>query len=109
MNLVAKEYLAARSDGDGVLVLSRFAGASQELTDALLVNPYDIEQVSASIDLGLRMSPADRRQRIERMRNQVKENNVYRWASNVLSDLCAVRVEDELLEASLNRPRRKLA
>jgi trehalose-6-phosphate synthase len=109
MNLVAKEYLAARNDGDGVLVLSHFTGAARELGDALLVNPYDTEQVSEAIHTGLRMSPSERRLRMQRMRQQVKEHNVYRWASAILTDLCAVQIEDELLAVSLNRSRRKLA
>jgi trehalose 6-phosphate synthase len=67
------------------------------LRDALLVNPYDIRQVSEAIRTGLEMSPGERRLRMERMRLQVKEHNVYRWASNVLTDVCAVRIEDEVL------------
>jgi trehalose-6-phosphate synthase len=109
MNLVAKEYVAARGDCDGVLVLSHFAGAAQELKDALLVNPYDTEQVCEAIHAGLRMNPAERRLRMQRMRHQVKEHNVYRWASMMLSDLCSVQIEDELLAVSLNRSIRKLA
>ena len=109
MNLVAKEYLAARNDGDGVLVLSRFTGAARELKDALLINPYDTEEVSEAIHTGLRMNPAERSLRMQRMRQQVKENNVYRWASLMLSDICSVQVEDELLEVSLNNSLRKLA
>ena len=109
MNLVAKEYVAARNDCDGVLVLSRFAGASQELRDALLVNPYDVAQVRDAIASALKMTPEERRLRMKRMRQQVKEHNVYRWASNILTDVCAVRIEDEVLAASLNRPQRKRA
>jgi trehalose 6-phosphate synthase len=109
MNLVAKEYLAARADGDGVLVLSRFTGAARELKDALLINPYDTEQMSEAIHAGLRMKPAERRLRMQRMRQQVKEHNVYRWASTMLTDLCAVQIEDELLAVSLNRSLRKSA
>jgi len=109
MNLVAKEYLAARTDCDGVLILSRFAGAAQELRDALLVNPYDVQQVAEAIRTGLEMSPGERRLRMERMRTQVKEHNVYRWASNVLTDLCAVRIEDEVLARSPRKPHLKLA
>jgi trehalose 6-phosphate synthase len=109
MNLVAKEYLAARRDCDGVLVLSRFAGAAQELGDALLVNPYDIVQVSEAIHTGLQMSRGERRLRMERMRHQVREHNVYRWASNILSDLCAVRIEDEILAVTQNQSQRMLA
>jgi trehalose-6-phosphate synthase len=109
MNLVAKEYLAARNDGDGVLILSRFAGAAQELRDALLVNPYDVQQVAEAIRTGLEMSLGERRLRMERMRHQVKEHNVYRWASNVLTDLCAVRIEDEVLARAPRQHFRKLA
>ncbi len=100
MNLVAKEYLAARNDGDGVLILSRFAGAAQELRDALLVNPYDVQQAGETIRTALEMSPGERRLRMERLRHYVKEHNVYRWASNVLTDLCAVQFESEVLEHS---------
>jgi alpha,alpha-trehalose-phosphate synthase [UDP-forming] len=109
MNLVAKEYLAARHDCDGVLILSRFAGAAQELRDALLVNPYDVQQVAEAIRTGLEMSLGERRLRMERMRTQVKEHNVYRWASNVLTDLCAVRIEDEVLTHGPRKQHLKLA
>ena len=109
MNLVAKEYVSARNDGDGVLVLSKFAGASQELRDALLVNPYDVAQVRDAIAIALKMGPDERRLRMKRMRQQVKEHNVYRWASNILTDVCSVRIEDEVLAATLNRPQRKRA
>jgi trehalose 6-phosphate synthase len=94
MNMVSKEYIAARSDGDGVLVLSRFAGAAQELRDSLIVNPYDIGQVAGAIRFGLEMAVSERRLRMSRMRVHVKEHNVYRWAANILSDLCSVRLED---------------
>ena len=109
MNLVAKEYLAARQDCDGVLVLSRFAGAAQELRDALLVNPYDVQQVTEAIRTGLEMSHGERRLRMERMRLQVKEHNVYRWASNVLTDVCAVRIEDEVLSRAPRERQQMLA
>jgi trehalose 6-phosphate synthase len=109
MNLVAKEYVAARNDCDGVLVLSRFTGAAQELRDALIVNPYDTEQVSEAIRSGLQMNRGERRLRMERMRQHVKEYNVYRWASNILTDVCAVRLEDEILAVALNRSQRKSA
>ena len=109
MNLVAKEYLAARKDSDGVLILSRFTGAAQELHDALIVNPYDIVQVGEAIHRGLEMSPGERKLRMERLRHQVKENNVYRWASNVLTDVCAVRLEDEASKYASDQTQRKLA
>jgi trehalose 6-phosphate synthase len=109
MNLVAKEYVAARNDCDGVLVLSKFAGAAQELKDALIVNPYDGAQMKEAIVTGLTMSLEERRLRMRRMRHQVKEHNVYRWASNILTDVCALRIEDDLLATAMNRSHRKRA
>jgi trehalose-6-phosphate synthase len=94
MNLVAKEYLAAREDEDGVLVLSKFTGAAVELHDALLVNPYDIEGVAEAIHQGLEMSRGERQMRMQRMRRQVMEHNVYRWAANILGDLRELRIEN---------------
>jgi len=93
MNLVAKEYLAARDDEDGVLVLSKFTGAAVELRDALIVNPYDIDGVADAIHRGLEMNATDRRLRMQRMRRHVIEHNVYRWAANVLGDLRELRIE----------------
>ncbi len=91
MNLVAKEYVAAQSGGDGVLVLSEFAGAARELADALIVNPYDIEQFAEAIRYGLEMDEAERRARMQRLSRQVEEHNVYRWAANFLAALAAER------------------
>ncbi|HVC46815.1 MAG TPA: trehalose-6-phosphate synthase [Terracidiphilus sp.] len=93
MNLVAKEYVAARDDEDGVLVLSRFTGAAVELRDALLVNPYDISGVANSIQVGLEMNRSERRMRMRRMRRQVMEHNIYRWAASVLGALRELRIE----------------
>ncbi|MFP5236565.1 MAG: trehalose-6-phosphate synthase [Acidobacteriota bacterium] len=93
MNLVAKEYLAARDDEDGVLVLSKFTGAAVELRDALIVNPYDIDGVAEAIHRGLEMRPQERRLRMQRMRRQVMEHNVYRWAASILGDLRELRIE----------------
>lgn len=95
MNLVAKEYVAARDDADGVLVLSKFTGAAVELRDALIVNPYDIAGVADAIHTGLEMNRADRRQRMRRMRRYVMEHNIYRWAARVLGDVRDVRLEAE--------------
>jgi len=94
MNLVAKEYLAARDDEDGVLVLSKFTGAAVELGDALIVNPYDIEAVAEALHEALEMSRAERRRRMQRMRRQVAEYNVYRWAASLLGDLRELRIEN---------------
>jgi trehalose 6-phosphate synthase len=93
MNLVAKEFVAARDDEDGVLVLSKFTGAAVELRDALLVNPYDIAGVSEAIYRGLEMSPEERRERMRRMRRQVMEYNIYLWAAKALGDLREVRLQ----------------
>ena len=91
MNLVAKEYLAARHDEDGVLILSRFTGAARELRDALLVNPYDIDGTAEAIRLGLAMDPDERKQRMQRMRRLISEHNIYRWAASLIADLCEIR------------------
>jgi len=93
MNLVAKEFVAARDDEDGVLVLSKFTGAAVELRDALLVNPYDIAGVSDAIYGALEMNPAERHEQMRRMRRQVMEFNIYLWAAKVLGDLREVRPE----------------
>ncbi len=91
MNLVAKEYVAAQTGGDGVLVLSEFAGAARELADALIVNPYDTEQFAEALRAGIEMDEAERRARMQRLSRQVEENNIYRWAANFLTELGATR------------------
>ncbi|MBI5244132.1 MAG: trehalose-6-phosphate synthase [Elusimicrobia bacterium] len=96
MNLVAKEFVASREDNDGVLILSRFAGASRELRDALIVNPYDIEQTAEAIRYALEMEPDDRAARMKRMRETVRENNIYRWAGNLITELSQIRQEPKL-------------
>jgi len=93
MNLVAKEFIAAREDEHGVLILSTFAGAALELTDALQVNPYDVQQVAAAILRALEMPDDEQAARIRRMRTTVKDHNVFRWAANLLSDLTDIRIE----------------
>ncbi len=90
MNLVAKEFIAARDDDDGVLILSRFTGASRELGDALLVNPYDVEDTASAIRRAIEMPPAERRDRMGRMRTQVREQNVFRWAGRLLTELGSI-------------------
>jgi len=105
MNLVAKEYLAARDDEDGVLVLSKFTGAAIELGDALIVNPYDTEGVARAIHRGLEMSRGERRMRMQRMRHYLMEHNVYRWAANILGDLRDLRIEaQETVESASAAP-----
>jgi trehalose 6-phosphate synthase len=96
MNLVAKEFVAAREDLRGVLVLSSFTGAARELTDALIVNPYDIEEASAALAAALAMSPEEQRDRMRSMRSFVAEFNVYRWAGRMLVDAARLRRRDRL-------------
>jgi len=93
MNLVAKEFVAARDDLRGALILSHFTGASRELVDALLVNPYDTQQLADSIRDALEMPRDEQAARMERMRRIVRERNIYRWAGTLLTDLCEIRVE----------------
>jgi trehalose 6-phosphate synthase len=85
MNLVSKEFVAARSDERGVLVLSEFTGAACELTDALIVNPYAIDQLADAYQTALTMSLEEQQRRMRRMRRQVADNNIYRWAGMLLS------------------------
>ena len=95
MNLVAKEFIASREDGDGVLLLSQFTGASQELTDALIINPYDIEEMADALYTALTMDPKERRERMSQLRNIVSERNVYRWAGNIITTLSRLRVQEQ--------------
>ncbi len=91
MNLVSKEFVAARDDEQGVLVLSQFAGSANELASALIVNPYHTVQVAAALHQALTMPEGEQTKRMRAMRLQVKNANVYRWAANMLSDASALR------------------
>ncbi|MBI4051264.1 MAG: trehalose-6-phosphate synthase, partial [Elusimicrobia bacterium] len=93
MNLVAKEFVASREDNQGVLILSQFAGASRELRDALIVNPYDTEQMAEAIRYSLEMDTAEKATRMQKMRETIKEHNIYRWAGNLITELTQVRSE----------------
>ena len=93
MNLVSKEFVASREDERGVLILSTFAGAAHELSDALLVNPYDIAQLARTIHRALEMPEQEQAERMQRMRHTVRQHNVYRWAAHLLSDLTEIRIE----------------
>ena len=93
MNLVAKEYVAACEDGDGALVLSTFAGAAKELDGALLVNPYDAQQLAETILRAVRMPLAERRARMSAMREQIASSSIYDWSANLLADMSAARVK----------------
>ena len=93
MNLVAKEFLAARRDERGVLILSQFTGAARELRDALLVNPYDIDQTAEAIRVAIEMEPEEKQMRVHRMRRVIKEQNIYRWAGSLITELCELRLD----------------
>jgi trehalose 6-phosphate synthase len=96
MNLVAKEYIAARDDERGVLVLSQFTGAARELTEALIVNPYDLDEASAALATALNMSPEEQRDRMRSMRGFLADFNVYRWAGKMIVDAARLRSRDRL-------------
>ncbi|MBA4192457.1 MAG: trehalose-6-phosphate synthase [Planctomycetaceae bacterium] len=87
MNLVAKEFVAARDDDRGVLVLSKFTGAAKELTDAVLVNPFDVEETAGGLYAALTMATDEQERRMKRMRANVQDNNIYRWAGMLLSEV----------------------
>jgi trehalose 6-phosphate synthase len=93
MNLVAKEYVAAQSSEHGVLILSHFAGASHELIDSLLVNPYNTEELADAIRTALEMAPEERHSRMARLRATVRENNIFRWAGALVSELAGLRLD----------------
>jgi trehalose 6-phosphate synthase len=87
MNLVAKEYVCARSDGRGVLILSKFTGASKELEGAILINPYDTESFADAIVDALHMPDEERRRRMDRMCQALSENSIYDWAASVVKEI----------------------
>lgn len=91
MNLVAKEFIAAHDDERGVLILSQFAGAASELAEALIVNPYDMDQCAAALHLALAMPESEQRDRMRLMRALVREFNIYRWAGRMLLDAARTR------------------
>jgi trehalose 6-phosphate synthase/phosphatase len=122
MNLVAKEYVASRSRGDGVLILSELAGAANELGEAMLVNPTDRDEVARSIERSLKVSPEDQTKCMTLMRERLKEKNVLAWVHNFMEDLRLIklrqqdvkarevssRVEQEIIQAFHSAPRRLL-
>lgn len=103
MNLVAKEFVASRDDDQGVLVLSSFTGASREMSEALIVNPYNGKEMARAIDEALNMPSAEQRERMRLMRQQVREQNVYRWAGRMLVDAARIRQRQRILDLSVNR------
>jgi trehalose 6-phosphate synthase len=98
MNLVAKEFVAARDDEQGVLVLSAFAGASRELAEAVIVNPYHTHAMGEAILRALTMAPSEQRERMRLMREQVRGRNVYRWAGQMLIDAARLRKRQRIVE-----------
>jgi trehalose 6-phosphate synthase len=96
MNLVAKEFVAARDDELGVLVLSQFTGAARDLTEALVVNPYDVQHAGEALALALRMPESEQRERMRSMRRMVSEFNVYRWAGRMLIDAAELRRRERM-------------
>jgi len=107
MNLVAKEYLAAREDERGVLVLSQFTGAARELAEALIVNPYNLDEAADALAAALDMAPEEQAARMRSMRSFIAEYNVYRWAGRMLIDAARLRRRERLadrLESTWTRP-----
>lgn len=92
MNLVAKEYVAARQDERGVLILSEFTGASRDLLDAIVVNPYDIQVTGEAIAQALEMDVREMGERMRRMRRSIREHNIYWWAGSLIGELCDLRI-----------------
>jgi len=90
---VAKEYVSAREDETGVLILSQFTGASRELRDALIVNPYSIEEMAEAIRTALEMDPAEQKARMRGMRETLRNRNIYYWAGDLIAALAQVRLE----------------
>ncbi|WP_332814692.1 alpha,alpha-trehalose-phosphate synthase (UDP-forming) [Ramlibacter sp.] len=98
MNLVCKEFVAARDDEQGVLILSRFAGAARDMPEALVVNPYHVEEVADALHRALLMPAAEQRERMSNLRNSVREYNVYRWAGRMLTDAARWRLRERISE-----------
>jgi trehalose 6-phosphate synthase len=107
MNLVAKEFIAARDDEQGVLILSQFTGAARELPEALVVNPYNIDQCAAALNLALTMPRAEQRTRMRSMRGLIQEFNVYRWAGRMLMDAARIRHRQRVMR-KVSQPERAL-
>jgi trehalose-6-phosphate synthase len=96
MNLVAKEYISSRGDESGVLILSQFTGAAHELEDAILINPYSIEEIADAIFRAINMDTKEKMERMHRMRETLRERNVYRWAGNIVSTLSRIRINAQV-------------
>ena len=96
MNLVCKEFVAARDDSQGVLILSRFAGAAREMHEALIVNPYHVEETADALHRAATMPAAEQRERMAALRMNVRENNVFRWAGRMLADAGRFRLRERI-------------
>ena len=107
MNLVCKEFVAARDDEQGVLILSRFAGAARDMPEALVVNPYHVEECADALHQALTMPSAEQRERMGSLRSNVREFNVYRWAGRMLADGGRSRLRDRI-QARLRRHQRSV-
>jgi trehalose 6-phosphate synthase len=108
MNLVAKEFIAARDDELGVLILSQFTGAARELHEALIINPYHIEQGAQALYRALTMPEAEQRERMRSMRSLVRDFNVYRWAGLMLLDAARLRRRQRVTEKISSHSRQAL-
>jgi trehalose 6-phosphate synthase len=108
MNLVAKEFIAAREDERGVLVLSQFTGAARELHEALIVNPYHLEQSAEALYRALTMPELEQRDRMRSMRILVKDFNIYRWAGRMLLDAARLRRRERITAKIHSHSRKSL-
>jgi trehalose 6-phosphate synthase len=108
MNLVAKEFIAARDDERGVLILSQFTGAARELHEALIINPYHVEQGADALYRGLTMPDMEQRERMRSMRTLVRDFNVYRWAGRMLLDAARLRRRERITAKIHSHSRRSL-
>jgi trehalose 6-phosphate synthase len=109
MNLVAKEFIAARDDERGVLVLSQFTGAARELPEAIIVNPYDADECAAALQAALEMPEKEQRARMRLMRSLIGEFNVFRWAGRMLIDAAGMRKRSRLMDRLVTRTIRRAA
>ena len=96
MNLVAKEFVASQVERKGVLICSEFAGAAEELDNALLINPYDVESVADTLKQAIEMSAEERAQRMARLQEHVSENNIYKWLAEIFTELERIRGEPHI-------------
>jgi trehalose 6-phosphate synthase len=100
MNLVAKEFIAAQIEQRGVLLCSEFAGAAEELSNALLINPYDTEGVAETLRQALEMSPGEKAHRMARLQEYLAEHNIYKWLVDVFTTLARLREGNESNEST---------